>query len=564
MRVIEALAGLWPAELTAGREFSRSLRFLGWSTDPPILARAGYGLGILIALTTGVVLWAIPLPLGPTAWLLPVAVGICGVYAVHATPKLLATTRRTAALGEAPTLVAYATLRMRISPSPERAAAFAAQYGAGPLAGSLRAHVGGAVGSGRSGLTDFGEDWQPWFPSLARAVGMVDAAGRVPPGERDRVLDRALETVLEGTRSRMQDYAGSIHGPTTALYAFGVLLPTALVALVPAARAAGLAVTLPVVVLVYDLLLPAGLVAASAWLLARRPVAFPPPPIDANHPDVTDRRATALAAGVLAGLVAALAAGHLVADWARPVTAAGTGPGVYLVLRYRSFGPVRTRIREAEASLPNALALVGRRVSRGRAVEQAVRETAADLDGEMGAVLETGVRRQSRTTAGIERALLGERGPLQSRPSPRLRGGLALLALAAREGRSVGHAIQSMATHLDDLRQVERDARADLDRVVGTLRSTGAVFGPLVGGATVALAAYMDEAGLVGSGPVDVAGLGAAVGLYVLALGVILTALSVGLERGLDRHLVAVRVGSSLLAGTACFLAGYAVTGAVT
>jgi hypothetical protein len=121
-----------------------------------------------------------------------------------------------------------------------------------------------------------------------------------------------------------------------------------------------------------------------------------------------------------------------------------------------------------------------------------------------------------------------------------------------------------MATHLDDLRQVERDARADLDRVVGTLRSTGAVFGPLVGGATVALAAYMDEAGLVGSGPVDVAGLGAAVGLYVLALGVILTALSVGLERGLDRHLVAVRVGSSLLAGTACFLAGYAVTGAVT
>jgi hypothetical protein len=121
-----------------------------------------------------------------------------------------------------------------------------------------------------------------------------------------------------------------------------------------------------------------------------------------------------------------------------------------------------------------------------------------------------------------------------------------------------------MADHLDDLRRVERDARADLDRVVGTLRSTGAVFGPLVGGATVALAAYMGNGGLAGGEPIDVSGLGVAIGGYVLALAAILTALSVGLERGLDRHLVGARVGTSLITATACFLAGYVVAAAAT
>jgi Flp pilus assembly protein TadB len=564
MRLVATLARLWPADVTVSEQFSRSIRFLGWATDPPTLVRAGYGFGILLGIGTALALLVGPLFPGPVGWLLPVVAGFCGVHAVHETPTLLATTRRTAALGEAPTLIALAALRMRMSASPERAAAFAAEQAEGPLATSLRAHVDAAVGSGRSGLTDFGDDWRPWFPSLSRAMGLVDAAGRVPAGERDRVLDRALETVLEGTRSRMQDYAGSIHGPTTALYAFGVLLPTALVSLVPAARAAGLAVTLPVVVLVYDLLLPAGLVAASAWLLARRPIAFPPPRIDTTHPHVTDRRLSALVAGVLAGLVTALAVGHLLAGWLAPVAAAGTAPGVYLVLRYRPYGSLRVRIREAETGLPTALAVVGRRVARGMPVERAVEEAAADLDGEIGTVLETGIRRQDRITAGIEGALLGDTGPLQTHPSPRLRSGLVLLTIAAREGRSVGPAIQSMADHLDDLRRVERDALADLDRVVGTLRSTGAVFGPLVGGATVALAAYMGNGSLAGGAPIDVSGLGAAIGGYVLALAVILTALSVGLERGLDRHLVGLRVGTSLIAATACFLAGYAVAAAVT
>ena len=165
-------------------------------------------------------------------------------------------------------------MRASISSTPERAAAFAATSGEGLLAASLERHVRQAEHTGRSGLEQFGEAWAELFPPLRRALALVTAAGQAPADHRDRVLDRALGTVLEGVRRRTREFATEVRGPATALYAFGVLLPTALVAMLPAGAAAGVVVTPVTVVFAYNLLLPVVLVAGGTWLLSRRPVAF--------------------------------------------------------------------------------------------------------------------------------------------------------------------------------------------------------------------------------------------------------------------------------------------------
>jgi len=90
-----------------------------------------------------------------------------------------------------------------------------------------------------------------------------------------------------------------------------------------------------------------------------------------------------------------------------------------------------------------------------------------------------------------------------------------------------------MGEHLRELDAVEAEARRSVEQVTRTLANTAAVFGPLVGGATVALAGAMGSAGpLASGGTVD--GLGLVVGAYVLVLAAILTALSTGLSRGFD------------------------------
>jgi hypothetical protein len=97
--------------------------------------------------------------------------------------------------------------------------------------------------------------------------------------------------------------------------------------------------------------------------------------------------------------------------------------------------------------------------------------------------------------------------------------------------------------------------------VSGTLANTAAVFGPLVGGATVALAARMAtvDAGAGVGTTFSIPGLGTVLGGYVLVMAATLTALATGLDSGLDRTRIGYRVGIALVLAAATFLAGVVV-----
>lgn len=540
-------------------DLDRALAFLDVppGIDSSALVRAGYGAAMLVTVAGLVAVAFVPEHLRTTVAGTTVALALAVPSAFRRGPVIVATARRTAALGAAPALVARAVLRMRIEPASERAADFAAR-GPGRLPASLGEHVREAHGTPRSGLAAFGASWADWNPALRRAVLLVESAADASPGERGRTLDRAMDAILDGTRDKMATFAERVRGPTTGLYAFGVLLPLALVAVLPAARIAGLGLSVPALVVVYDLLLPAVLVGAGGWLLVRRPAAFPPPAVSRAHPDVPDRRWPALAAGGVAGLLA-LAGTAPLPGWTRWIAVPGAGVGAVLVALFRPVKLVRDDARAVEDHLTDALYLVGRRVSDGTAVETAIADAAPEVAGRTGEMLADAVGVQHRLRIGVRESFLGDHGALADVPSPQARSVAALLALATREGRPAGRAILSMADHVEDLQRVEREARRELASVTGTLRNTAAVFGPLVGGATVALADGM-AGGTLGE-PLPTAALGLAVGSYVLLLAAILTALSTGLERGFDRALVGYRVGLSLLSAVGAFLVAYAVAG---
>lgn len=603
--VLDLLAGLVPRDVPIPADLDRDLDLLGVERGARTVVRASYAAGLLLAAvgvagivaTLGIALFGATLKdvvpsagpgtlaasldvsaLGLGAGLGAVCTGFALPVAVPAVVRWLGDARRASAMGAAPALVSRVVLRMRIEPSVEAAAVFAARTGSGPLAADLERRVRRARSEPGSGLGAFGEAWGDRFPALRRATMLVTAAGDAPPGERDRNLDRAMAAVLDGTHDRAAAFAAALGGPATAIYAFGVLLPLALVAVLPAARVAGLAVSLPVVVAIYDVLLPGGLVMAGAWLLARRPTAFPAPSLPADHPDVSDVRkfAPVLALGI--GVAAWLVVPVVLPGWAAPLAAAGACAGTALVGWYWPVVRVTARVRAVEAGLPDALYLVGRRVSDGHAVETAVEHASDELDGPTGDVFTAATRRGRQLRVGVREAFVGEHGALATVPSPRTRSTADLLGTAAREGRPAGRAVVAMADHLEDLRAVERDARREIGSVTATLANTAAVFGPLVGGVTVALADAMGgrtfglgavTAGPGGAGPgvgaplgaataLPTAGLGLAVGAYVLVLSAILTALATGLEGDLDRVTVGYRVGLALLSSTTVYLAAFA------
>ena len=583
-------------------ELRRAVAFLGWEASAERVVEIGYRVGIGIGLLCAV---ALSVGVGPVPGMLGgLAAGIAATHVAHRTPVWLAALRRTRALGAAPGLVGRLVLRMRLDPSAERAVRFAAHTGDGPLADGLARHERGSADGPTSGLRAFAREWRPWFPAIDRAAALVRTAASAPAERRGRCLDRALDATISGTTDRLAAFVGEVRGPVSALYAFGVLLPLALIALLPAAAASGVPVGSGVVAGLYLGVLPAGLFASSAWLLSRRPVAFAPPSIDGDHPDVPERAQHAAAVGMATGVAAAAIAARLVAGWAAPVAGVGVGTGTALLVGVRRRRAVLAEIRAVERGLPDAMTVIGGDVAEGVAVETAIANAGERLDGATGELFERAGRRSETLRVGVREAFLGRGGPAVPVPSPRIRGAVALLAVAAREGRPAGDVLLELADQLEELRALETDARRQLATVTGTLTNTAAVFAPLVGGATVALATGVDavDAGGLGAGAtagadalgvggggigtggggsaaeatagsgagagsgtgaLSVPVLGRIVGAYVLILAALLTALATGLERGFDRTLVAYRVGIALPTATATYLVAFAGAGAL-
>jgi len=261
----------------------------------------------------------------------------------------------------------------------------------GTLASSLEAHVRRSAAGPATGFSGFVAEWKPWFPELERACSLVESAGTVPADQRSATLERARSTVLNATRDRMADFAGSIRGPATAVYAFGVLLPLALVSLLPGAprcwpsrTASGRRRRLRCLATALCLL------GASAWLLARRPVAFPPTTVERSHPDVPARRWPGPVVGFLAAALSWWCVPLVFPPWATPVAVAGAGAGTALVVHYRPVVQVRRSVGAVEDGLSDALALLGRRVERGESVESAVAGVADDVPGPTSELLDAG------------------------------------------------------------------------------------------------------------------------------------------------------------------------------
>ena len=553
--LLRAVARCWPLSVSPDSDLRRAVAFLGWGVDAETVVGASYAATVALALV-GVLGQTV---LGGSVGL--AVAGCCLVCAavVLATTKLVvafASVRRAEALGDAPALVTRLTMRLSLTPAPGAAAAFGARSVPGALADSLASHVRRTANGPNTGLQAFGREWKPWLPELERACSLVESAGREPAQQRGATLERARTTVLDGIHDRTAAFAASISGPATALYAFGVLLPLALVALLPALDAAGVPAPLSLLVVVYDVLLPLAVTLASAWLLTKRPVAFRPTPIRRSHPDVWSRPTHAAVAGIAAALLAGWSVRLVLSDWMGFVAAAGAGLGTALVVAFQPMQSVRSTVEAVEAGLPDALSLIGRRVTRGTATERAVEDAATAVPGATGTVLAEVAGRQRRLGVDLRTAFVGERGALATVPSERAESAASLLALSAREGRPAGDALLAMADHLQTIDEAEQANRRAVAQVTNTLSNTAAVFAPLVGGATVALSAAMGSAGPLG-GSVATADLGLAVGWYVLVLAIVLTTLATGLTDGLDRSLVGYRVGLALLAATATYLTAF-------
>ncbi|MFB6267037.1 MAG: type II secretion system F family protein [Halodesulfurarchaeum sp.] len=443
--------------------------------------------------------------------------------------------------------MAYAILSLRTTPTLESAADLAARRTGGFLGASLRRHRTAAP-DGREAWQSFAAEFQDLDDSLTRSVSLMVAGIETPETGREAVLERALSTALDGASDRVSSFAASIRGPTMAIYAFGVMLPLALVGMLPVVTTTGSGVPLVLLAGLYDVLIPLGLLGAAIWLVARRPAVSAP---GGAFVDIAAESPLHVLASIgLGAAVVAWGLGHaLLPAWSVPLVAAALAIGAPMVV---AFAPLRERqetVSTLEDGLPDALSIVGQRLRTGVPLEEAIEAVGDRLTGPVGDMFDDASVVHRRLGVPVRAAFRGPHGPLQDLPSDRARTVVTLLATAGEEGAPAGDTLLSMAAYLEDLQRVEREARRELAQTTGTLWQTAIAFAPAIAGVTVALATGMDSVDAPG-GPVHVADLGVVIGVYVLALAIVLPGLSVVLERGFDPVRIAYRVGLALCAGS--------------
>ncbi len=85
-------------------------------------------------------------------------------------------------------------------------------------------------------LAAFAGEWGEYSEHFKRAIFLIKSStGEREEAMRTIALNRALDVVLQGTKGLMQSFSSALHSPTLILYSIFVMVPLALVAMLPAA-----------------------------------------------------------------------------------------------------------------------------------------------------------------------------------------------------------------------------------------------------------------------------------------------------------------------------------------
>ncbi len=570
----------------------------GLLIDVAIFAMYGFSLGAVGGLTL-VLLVAVTLGL-PLA-----ALQFLSEY-----PKSLARHMKVHSLGDIPEVLSYIVMYLKLVPNMEDGLRFAARESHTSLGRDMRKLIWDleirVYHSVDDAVTAFADMWGKWSDYLKRALHLVRSAVRENSQDaRNMTLNRSLSLVMEGTRSSMTSFAQQLHQPTLVIYSIGVMIPLALIAMMPAASLVGLRLSLVQIFLLYDILLPLALFAYIRKVLRSRPATFNPPSIPDDHPaveNVNKRANLATAVGIgaaiaLPGVVFMLLPvfsfeGTLLSFLAKPASQGGLNEyfpvtlfilwgvaaavGIYCLGTYRPYKKTRDEIKAMEREFADSLYVIGKRITEGKPAEDAFQYASQTLKGsKMGSIFARTAFNLTAIRTNLREALFDdEYGSLKHVYSDRIRAVMRLFVEGVQKSHeAAGNAIVKIAEHLKQLQDVEKGIKQSLGTLTSTLRSTATLFAPMIAGVTLGITKLIS----VVLGNIDLSGMpedtpmGAlsgisgvsfdvrpeyfvlVIGIYVIELIFLLVRFANGIDEGDDRVEYLYGLGQALPTAVAFF-----------
>jgi hypothetical protein len=361
----------------------------------------------------------------------------------------------------------------------------------------------------------------------------------------------------------------------------------------PAITVVGIRFGIGTLVIVYDIVLPLFTFAYAEYILMQRPAAFIPQDIPDSHPElegIRKRKHEALILSSVIGL-AISSLGYVLIFKGNPLNIVSTetlegiipptlfviwgivfAVAIYLNITYAPYKKIRDEIRKMENEFSDALFILGRRISEGRSAEEAFIHTASTMDGsDIATAFERISLNLMNMRTDVYSAIFDEDfGAFKDIYSERIKTTMKLLVESTHKSHEIaGVAIVKLADHLKELQDVELNIKQSLYDMTSTMRSTAAVFAPLIAGVTIALSEViakilqnisdsigrLPENSLPGPAQISPENLNQsipsdlfmfAIGIYIILITVILIRFSGTIEYGGDRAQLRYDIGQIL------------------
>lgn len=583
------------AKKYASLDLVSSIGFTGMDVTPAEVISLSFMAALtsfIIVSSTGVIAVAYGLLDNLTA----VLVVVCGgampllsyVYAAEH-PKRRASYMKVHSLGDVPEVVSYIVMSMKLNPNMERALKFTAASSKRQLARDVRKMMWDlqlrAYDSMDDALTGFAGNWGRYSDHFKRAVFIIKSStGEKEEAMRIIALNRALEVVLAGTRSLMSTFSSSLHSPTLILYSIFVMVPLALVAMLPAASVIGLRINVLEMALTYDMLFPLVTLLYAHSILLKRPAAFAPPEIPESGIPAGMRKSMWAVLSLMAGVTVSTPYFIIpqcllpLPNTIFPVWGLTAAVSIYCIGVYGPYKKVRDEIIAMENDFADSLFILGRRISEGRSPEDGFEYTARAVKG---TAIGTAYARASFNIRCLRSTLYDavldpEHGAFSSVYSGRIRATIGMLVESSgKSGDVAGNSVIRLADHLKELQSIEDEIRKMLNTMTGMLKATCIIFAPFIGGVTLALSDSISK--VIEQTVLDLQGMPDSarpyfpmvpefsapavtpdqfvlvVGVYVIMLVIILLRFVCGIEHGDDRYEFMYSTGITLPVSTLVF-----------
>ncbi|UCG68588.1 MAG: hypothetical protein JSV09_12375 [Thermoplasmata archaeon] len=484
-------------------------------------------------------------------------------------PEILANRVKTKSLGRTPEAINYLVMSMRLSPSLSKAVAFAAHSSDEPISSGLQKVLWDIYMRKHDSIEEsflaFAYEWGEWNEDFKRALYAIRSSTLERSEEgRARILDKAEEIVLEGTKRRIEGFASSLQAPTTVLFALGILLPMMIGAMLPM-----MALSLPTgmdfettassgvepdagsalgIVLLMDVVFPVIAFIYAYHILGKRPGTATPPNVKSELSKRRGRTITSIT--VLLGLGIGLMGIPYLRNYlgyfgtvlgpVPIVIGIGFALGYYCKATSSSQKRMRDKIKKMEEEFPDALFKLGSRIAEGEPLETALLKVSDSMKGTHIAELFEKISYTIQVTRSTpEEAMFGEDfGVLRELPSRTIRAAMKTVTESTKkDAKTAGSIIINVSNYLRDMKKVEHDIKTSLSQTVEMMKSTGILFAPLVMGITASLYVLLSSEFSMLPGSTQLLSNDAfflIIGIYLILMVMVTMYFSVGIEHGED------------------------------